>query len=267
MAVLPGGIAADGSFWSPMGASYGSIVTRDLSFKRCMSIADSFIKHCKDQQFPHAYLIPPPQVYSDVLNQHFEYSLLYRQADFELHYISHVIDLSSFRQKGIASYDATTRNVVRKILRDGHIRIGESDDLESFHNILVENKARHSAKPTHSLQDLYRLKELVPGNLRLNMVWLDDKPIAGSLLFLVNRSVVLTFYNMMLYEYEHYKPVYLIMHETCRWAAENGYRYVDIGVSQDTTSPNPMTPSLGLIDFKECFNARGILRSTYHLKL
>jgi hypothetical protein len=43
--------------------------------------------------------------------------------------------------------------------------------------------------------------------------------------------------------------------------------WVDIGVSQDTKAEDPMTPSLGLIQFKERFDARGILRSTYHLSL
>jgi lipid II:glycine glycyltransferase (peptidoglycan interpeptide bridge formation enzyme) len=117
------------------------------------------------------------------------------------------------------------------------------------------------------LEDLLRLRDLVPGKLRLNMVYHEGTPIAGSLLFLCNPKVVLCFYNMLLYEYEHLKPIYLVMHETCRWAVENGYEWVDIGVSQDTTSDDPMTPSLGLINFKERFDARGILRSTYHLKV
>jgi len=56
------------------------------------------------------------------------------------------------------------------------------------------------------------------------------------------------------------------MYETVRWAVENGYQWVDIGVSQDTKAEDPMTPSLNLIYFKERFNARGILRSTFHYK-
>jgi lipid II:glycine glycyltransferase (peptidoglycan interpeptide bridge formation enzyme) len=72
---------------------------------------------------------------------------------------------------------------------------------------------------------------------------------------------------MLLYEYEHLKPIYLIMYETVRRAVEEGYTWVDIGVSQDTSDPDPMTPSLGLIGFKERFDARGVLRSTYHCRL
>jgi lipid II:glycine glycyltransferase (peptidoglycan interpeptide bridge formation enzyme) len=71
---------------------------------------------------------------------------------------------------------------------------------------------------------------------------------------------------MMRYEYQHLRPMYLLMYEIVRWAVENGYEWVDIGVSQDTKSPDPMTPALGLIRFKERFDSRGILRSTFHYR-
>ena len=52
-----------------------------------------------------------------------------------------------------------------------------------------------------------------------------------------------------------------------KYSTENGYSYVDIGVSQDTKAENPMTPSLGLIDFKEKFDAKTVMRNTLSIKL
>jgi lipid II:glycine glycyltransferase (peptidoglycan interpeptide bridge formation enzyme) len=266
VAVLPAGIGRDGALWSPTGASYGSIVVKDESFERCLAIVDAFVAYAREAGLAHAYLIPPPLIYTLNYSQHIEYAMLYRKADFELHYISHAIDLKRGADF-LDHFDPTARKSIRKILREGRITIRESDDYATFHEILVENKARHNTKPTHTLEDLLRLRELMPDKLRLNMVYLDDEPIAGSLLFLANRKVVLCFYNMLRYEYEHLRPIYLVMYETCRWAIEQGYEWVDIGVSQDTKAEDPMTPSLGLIQFKERFDARGILRSTYHLSL
>lgn len=266
VAVLPAGIGKDGALWSPTGASYGSIVVADESFERCLHIVDAFIDYASAAGFTDAYLIPPPLIYTLNYSQHIEYAMLYRKATFELHYISHAIDLKRGRDF-LDYFDQTARKSVRKILRQGQITIRESDDYETFHKILVENKARHNTRPTHTLEDLLKLRELMPDKLRLNMVYQGEEPIAGSLLFLANRKVVLCFYNMLRYEFEHLRPIYLIMHETVRWAIENGYEWVDIGVSQDTKADDPMTPSLGLIAFKERFDARGILRSTYHLDL
>ncbi len=266
IAVLPGGLKeATGAYWSPVGASYGSIVTNDIAFSDSLEIIDSFMGYCRDTGIKDAYLIPPPLVYSKNTSQHLEYAMLYRKFDFELHYISHAIDLK-FGKDTFKHFSQSARRNIYKILRNDKISIRESNDYETFNRILVENKARHNVKPTHSLRDMLRLTELMPKNVRLNMVYYEDTPIAGSWLFFCNTKVVLCFYIMMLYEYEHLKPTYLIMNETVRNAVEEGYEWVDIGVSQDTSSPDPMTPSLNLINFKERFFSRGILRSTFHYK-
>lgn len=267
MAVLPGGLKNENTvFWSPVGASYGSIVTKDLAFTDSLEIVDAFIDYCKEINLTDAYLIPPPIIYSDNISQHLEYAMLYRKCDFELHYISHAIDLK-FGLNTPKYYDKTARKTVNKILRENKITIRESDDYETFNKILLINKAKHNAKPTHSLEDMIRIAKLMPQNVRLNMVYHEDTPIAGSWLFFANKNVVLCFYNMLLYEYEHLKPVYLINHETVVSAVEEGYKWVDIGVSQDTSAADPMTPSTNLIYFKERFFARGILRSTFHFNL
>lgn len=263
--VLPAGMNAAGHLWSPVGASYGSIVTDDCSYERAEHIVDAFRGYLLENEIDHAYLIPPPLIYTLNYSQHVEYALLYRKADFELHYISHAIDLKRGADY-LSGFDATARKSIRKILREGKITIEESDDYATFHDILVENKARHGVRPTHSLEDLLTLQRLMPDKLRLNMVYHEGVAIAGSLLFLANRKVVLCFYNMLRYEYEHLRPIYLVMNETCRWAVEQGYEWVDIGVSQDTSADDPMTPSYNLITFKERFDARGILRSTFHIQ-
>ncbi|MFN3780623.1 MAG: peptidoglycan bridge formation glycyltransferase FemA/FemB family protein [Candidatus Kapaibacteriota bacterium] len=265
VALLPGGIIDGNIFWSPVGASYGSLVTEDISFEKALQLVDTMMEYFDRNGFKEIFLIPPPIIYNKKITQHLEYAMLYRRFDFELHYISHAIHLR-FEKDFLSSFDKTARKTIRKILREEKLHIRESHDYYSFNEILVKNKAKHNAKPTHSLEDMLRLSQLVPNRVRLNMVYYEEKPIAGSWLFICNPKVVLCFYNMLLYEYEHLKPVYLIMYETVRWALEQGFEWVDIGVSQDTKSADPMTPALSLIQFKERFNSRGILRSTYHYK-
>ncbi len=266
LAVLPGGIVNGDVFWSPVGASYGSLVTNDLPFEKCLQLVDSMIDYFASKNFKEIFLIPPPIIYNKKITQHIEYAMLYRKFDFELHYISHSIHLRRDSNNFLQHFDKTARKTIRKIIRENKITITESNDYVSFNKILIENKARHNVLPTHSLEDMLRLAELVPENLKLKLIYFEGKPIAGTWLFLCNEKVVLCFYNMLFYEYEHLKPIYLIMYDTVQWAIENGYEWVDIGVSQDTKADDPMTPSLGLINFKERFDSRGILRSTYHFK-
>ena len=263
--VLPGGLKNGNTFWSPTGASYGSVVTGDIHFETALDIVDAVLEFGRTKKWSDLYMIPPPFIYFDNYNQHIEYAFLYRKFDFELHYISHAIHLNHGNDY-LAYFDKTARKTIHKIQREGKLRIEDSDDYATFHNILTENKARHDVKPTHTLEDMLKIRELMPDRVKLMLVYDGDLPIAGTWLFLCNPQVVLCFYNMLLYEYEHMKPIYLVMNETVRWAIENGYRWVDIGVSQDTKAEDPMTPSLNLIQFKERFDSRGVLRTTYHFK-
>ena len=152
-------------------------------------------------------------------------------------------------------------------MKDFNLRVEINERYDEFYPILIENKSRHNVKPTHSYEDLLKLKELMPERLKLYMVYLKDKPIGGSLMFYPNKNVALCFYNMLLYDYAEYKPIQRVMYDVVKDSTKNGYGYVDIGVSQDTKAANPMTPSMNLIEFKEKFDAKTIMRNTLSIKL
>jgi hypothetical protein len=247
---------------SPIGASYGSFVTSDLHFDSAIELVDTFSEYCRANGVERALLTPPPFIYQSVTSQNIDYALSYRGFEFDKHYISHAISLTN--RNFFKTFQATARRYVRKYLREREITIEISDDLNAFYPILLENKRRHDVKPTHSLEELIKLKKLFPDRLVLFMVRRGRKPIAGSLIFVCNSQAALCFYNMLLYEFEHLNPIHAVMYEVVNWASQQGFSWVDIGVSQDTKAVNQMTPAMSLIRFKEKFGARGILRSTYY---
>jgi len=261
LAVLPGAMMGS-TFESPIGASYGSFVTRDIDFATALELVDVFADYCRDNLFERALLTAPPFIYQDVISQNVDYALAYRGFSYDKHYISHAIRLG--HRDFLSSFQSTARRYIHKYLREQNLRVEMSDDYEAFYPILVKNKARHGVKPTHTLDELLRLKKLLPDNLVLFLVYKGSKPIAGSLMFACNRQVALCFYNMLLYEYEQHNPIHVVMYEVMKWAIERGFSWVDIGVSQDSKAENQMTPAMSLIGFKEKFNAHGILRSTFY---
>jgi hypothetical protein len=259
--VLPG--AAMGStFESPIGASYGSLVTNVLEFSKALDLVDAFSDYCRDHSFERALLTPPPFIYQKVISQNLDYAFAYRGFSYDKHYISHSIPLNN--PDFLSTFQSTARRYIHKYLREKTLSVEINNDYESFYPILVNNKARHGVKPTHTLEELFRLKKLLPEDLVLFLVYKGSKPIAGSLMFSCNKQVALCFYNMLLYDYEEYNPIHIVMYEVTKWAIEKGFSWIDIGVSQDTKAENPMTPSMNLIRFKEKFNSHGILRSTFY---
>ncbi len=266
VALLPGSIVEGNIFESPIGASYGSIVTKDIKFEKTLKIVETIIDYGKEKGFSEYLLTSAPQIYETVQNQNLDFAMLWSGFKFDLHYISSAIKLDKERDI-ISRFSPTIRRNVRKSLRNPDIRVEINERYDEFYPILLDNKARHNVKPTHSYEDLLKLNKLMPGALKLFMVYYKDKPIAGSSMFFTNKNVALCFYNMLLYDYQHLKPIQRVMYEVVKYSTERGYKYVDIGVSQDTKAANPMTPSMSLINFKEKFDAKTVMRNTLRLKL
>lgn len=264
VAVLPAATMGT-TLESPIGASYGSFVTDELPFQKALQLVDTFAEYCRLQGFERVLLTPAPFIYHRTYSQNLDYALAYRGFTYDKHYISHAIKLGDGDM--VPAFHSTARRYIHKYLRERDLSVEVSDDYDAFYPILVKNKQRHGVKPTHTLDELKRLRTLVPDRLVLFLVRRDRKPIAGSLVFVCNERVALCFYNMLLYEYEQYNPIHVVMYEVIRWAQEQRFQWVDIGVSQDTRAENPMTPALSLIRFKEQFNAHGILRSTFYKRL
>jgi hypothetical protein len=121
--------------------------------------------------------------------------------------------------------------------------------------------------PTHTLEELKRIDQLLPGRLKLFLAKMEGKIIGGSLIFICNENALIDFYIAQDYDYQEFRPINRVLHEIIRWGHDNGYRYFDIGVNQDTASDNPMDLNEPLIAFKYKLGARCILRTTLHLRM
>ena len=265
-AVLPGTLK-NGLFESPVGASYGSIVTPQvIRFEDAIILVETLLDYCKLNGINELMLTPAPLIYQKYPNENLDFALLWKGFRYDLHYISSAIHLRK-DEDILTRFSPTIRRNVRKTFRDFKLKVEINERYDEFYPILLNNKAIHNVKPTHSYEDLIKLKELMPAQLKLFMVYYDNKPIGGSLMFYPNKQVALCFYNMLYYDYAEYKPIQRVMYEVVKDSTENGFAYVDIGVSQDTSAENPMTPSMSLIEFKEKFDAKTTMRNTFYIKL
>ncbi|MBN1390530.1 MAG: GNAT family N-acetyltransferase, partial [Candidatus Thermoplasmatota archaeon] len=262
-AVLPGQLR-NGVFRSPSGASFGSFVTKDISYDTAEEIVDRFMDHAKDSGIKEIFLTPPLSVYYDVVTQNIEYALLHRGFDYEVHLYSSVVDLR--RTFDLEHYDKKARNAVRKAMKS-NIKVEIENDFDTFHPILVENKKKFNLAPTHTLDELKRLDGLFPGKMKLFLAKLEGKVIGGSLIFVCNDRTLIDFYIAQDYAYQELRTINLVLHEVIRWGHENGFIYFDIGVNQDTASSNPMDLNQPLVAFKYRMGARCVMRNTLHKRM
>jgi hypothetical protein len=269
VAVLPGALS-ESIFKSPAGATFGSFATKDLSYLQYEELIDTFLAFMKQNGCRRIQLTPPMLPYMETQNELEKFVLSYRGFQPTQHLISSVVSLGDLKTKEdiMPALAQRFRGDVKKSNEAG-LEIVFCDDFENFYPILVDNKKKLQATPTHSYEELCALKKLFPDAIKLIMAYTSDggKPVAGMVFFLCNPRTALAFYISHYYEFRDYKAVSRLLYETLVWLKSHGYEYFDLGVSMDTLSQNPMEPSRNLIFFKEALGSKSFVRTTYQLDL
>lgn len=266
-AVMPGLVRDDqGSpaLISYGGASYGGLVTAPgLGIADVNRICEAVVGHWSKQGVKRMLVTQPPLIYLARPHQYIDFCWARLGSAYLKREITAVIPLDFPGEDGIvASFRSETRTALRKGLRAG-IEVRVSDDLDEFYHILEKNLSqRHNVKPTHTVEELKKLKKLLPDEVIQFTAYLKDKPLAGITVFVCNPRVILAFYISHDQRYQELRPVNTVYHEVIRWGWQNGYKYLDLG-----TFTLNMQPNWGLGKFKENFGARGFLRETFELKL
>ena len=248
------------------GASYGGFIYHKLNFGESEGILESFEQYLLEQNFNETFFVSTPSIYSLDRDETLEYALLlgnYKPFEF---YISSVITIYSDTEKNIKEIyrlKNRSRAYYEKIIQQNSITFKWENDFDTFYPILMENKKRHNAKPTHSLNELKKIDKILPGRLEILLMYTNKQAIGGSLIINVNNETGIIFYNMVDYDYLKLQPAVLQTMEAIRHAAKNNLHYLDFGVSQDPMAENPLTPSRSLIKFKEETGAFTIIRKAY----
>ena len=114
IAVLPGNLI-DGLFESPIGASYGSIVTGDIKFVEAMQLVAGLLDYGKANGINKFLLTAAPMIYEKYQNQNLDFAMLWQGFKYDLHYISSAIKLDKNREI-IPRFQKTVRRNIRKTL-------------------------------------------------------------------------------------------------------------------------------------------------------
>jgi len=249
------------------GASYGGLVyPAGLSFNAAGHIATTLIRYAKSENFEKVILTHPPSFYSNWPGDIITFHLIKNGFTYLKREITQTIPIHYPDGDIFKTLCNKTRTAVRKATKSD-LRIDEdvelSDaNLEIFYPLLTDNRSRLGVIPTHSLEELKRLRDLVGDKLSLSIVYYGDIPAAGILNFVCNSRVLLIFYVCHDWDYQEHRPVPLLIYNTMQWAYRHGFRYLDFG-----TSTLNMDPNLGLIKFKENFGSLGYFRDTLSLDL
>ena len=265
IALIPG-MLNNGIFKSPAGASFGGIVMDDMSFKKTNIIINEFLKYCRDKAIKEVYFTLPPTVYLKRMNKNLEYVLLYNGFSYSNNMYTSVINLSDLGKEPIKKLHQNARNAIRKGIKL-KLKVKLSEDYENFYPILLKNKEKFQVSVTHSLDELKKLNKILPGKLKLFLVYREEILLGGSLIFVCNEKTLLAFYIALDYDYQEYRPINYLLYEIIKWGGENGFKYLDLGVNQEESKTNPMEVNRGLISFKSSMGSECFFRNQLYKKI
>lgn len=245
------------------GASYGGPVTPiGLTFQGSFDLVESLLEYGRKTEFRRIILTLPPTIYNRRLSNYIDFALLQHGFTYSRREVSSILFLEQTPEENLAKFIDASRRAVRKARNSG-VEIRFSKDYETFYQILLHNlKRRHNVQPTHTLDELLQLAELFPEDIHLLAAFLEDRMIAGIMIFDTTPDVTLAFYISHDEAYQQYRAVNLLFYEMIQWAIESGFRYLDFGIFTVQMKPN-----FGLARFKESFGASGMFRDTLEIQL
>ena len=241
------------------GASYGGwVVPRDIRLKRSFDLVHSLIDHTRRENFRKIDITFAPIFYSYEINNYLDFSLFMNGFTYRKREVSSFVTLNTTEETVLQKLKPESRTAVRRAIKLG-VTIRDSEDFAQFFEILKKNlKLRHNVRPTHTLDELLRLKRIFPEKIHLYAAYLNDRIIAGAVMFRCNPLVNLAFYISHDEAYQKYRPVNLLFYDVFRKSIRQGFRYFDFGIFTVNMEPN-----WGLARFKENFGSKGIFRDTF----
>ncbi|RMD94627.1 MAG: GNAT family N-acetyltransferase [Calditrichaeota bacterium] len=245
------------------GASFGGFVVRPgLSLRDAIRLVSLLLEYAREHHYGGIDLTLPPIIYLKRPSHYIDFALYKAGFSYRKREVSSVVPLAADENGILARFSPESRRNVRRAQKLG-VQVRQDRDYATFYQILQKNlKLRHNVIPTHSLDELLLLVERFPEAIRLFAAYVEDRMVAGIVLFNANPQVTLAFYISHDEAYQKYRAVNLLFYEVFRWCIRQGFRYLDFGLFTVNMEPN-----WGLARFKEGFGAQGVFRDSYKIQL
>jgi len=259
----------EGRAWvSHPGTSYGGpVLAGACRFHKAARLVETLTSYCRENGFVRMDLTLPPSSYSLLPHHTLEFALLRGGFGYRKRELTQVVDLAD-SQDPVTSLPAKTRADIRQAEKCG-VRIRwtttpSDEDLMLLHRMLCENRSQLglSDPPTHSVDDLQKIRDHMPGMMWLGTGCAGDALVSQTLVFQCNPRVLLTFYICHERTARPLHPVHLLLADLMREGRKAGFRMLDFGIS--TVNGRPLH---SLIRFKESFNGRSYFRDTFEMRL
>ncbi|WGK65075.1 GNAT family N-acetyltransferase [Croceiramulus getboli] len=257
IAVLPAN-RKDDELVSHGGLTYGGLIySNSIKLKTLIRIFEALFSHMNEKGFQSLVYKPVPDFYCTTHSQEVSFLLPHLKAEIIASQASAVLDIQQ-----PAAYQTNRREGVRKARRMG-LQLREEDDFESFWNAILIPvlQERHGTAPTHTLEEIERLNEVMTEQIRQFNVYQNEKIIAGATVF--ESTQVAHVQYIAAHDGKQESGALDFLFDYLIHMRYADLRYIDFGTS--SASPTGAVNE-GLLYWKESFGARVWPQLTYRIQ-
>jgi hypothetical protein len=161
------------------GLTFGGIISdNEMKTPIMMEIFEKMASHCKEEGFKELLYKTVPYIYHQIPAEEDLYALFRHNAKL----IGRTV-ISSIRMPLNVHYTKERIRTIKKA-KSHNIVVKQSYDFKTFMKILQQVLLeRHDARPVHRVNEIMRLAERFPNNIKLFASFKDEAMLAGSIIF------------------------------------------------------------------------------------
>ena len=184
-ALLPANRDGD-TLYSHQGLTYGGLlIDKKATVSEIVEVWGLMNQYMRENGIKKVIYKPIPYIFHQLPAQEDLYAL-FRCTNAKL--IGRNISATIFQENKI-KFIESRKSGIRKALAN-NLQVRLSDDWKGFWKILDDNlKNKYGAAPVHTIDEILLLKDRFPKNIKLYMVYHNDTPLGGTVLFVMQRVV------------------------------------------------------------------------------
>ncbi|MDD2888666.1 MAG: GNAT family N-acetyltransferase [Aliarcobacter sp.] len=257
IAILPANTKED-IVYSHQGLTFGGFLVNDKMKTETMleifELLEQFLKKWNIKKLVYKCI---PYIYHINPSEEDRYALFRNNAKLIRRDVTTTIDL-----KNKIKYQEQRSRAIKKAIKNSLI-FEETNDFENYWRILEETlNIQHGTKPVHSINEIKKLANLFPNNIKL-FIAKDDAEILGGTLVFENEQIVHTQYLANSIKGRNMGALDFVIDKLINEVYKNK-KYFDFGISNEDAGRYLNT---GLIAQKEGFGARAVVHDFYELEI
>lgn len=257
VAVLPANRVGDVVF-SHQGLTYGGLVlSQKVKLSEVIVIFKLLLEYLNQQNITTLNIKQLPTMYTNFFSEELDYCMFLLNAKNYKKDCLSVIDLTKE-----FSFSKDRKQCIRRGV-NAHLIIREETNFELFWNaILIPNlELKHQAKPVHTFEEITKLQQSFPENIRHFNVYYNDEIVAGTTVFITDKVVHPQYISGNEKKNELGSIDYLYNYLITDVFKEKNY--FDFGPSHEE---NSLKINSGILFWKESFGTKTTIQNFYEIQ-